>query len=155
MKSGFAICNRAICNAGIIKVGWPVAEMLFILKQDPLLRRKPDLAFVSAERWPTDEPAPAEAAGRVVPDLADEIVSPTDLFPDLMSKIEQDFAAGVRLVWVIHPAFRKVHVYQSPKAVAILDQSDTLDGGDEIAGFVMPLIRIFPAPRQAPTPPNP
>ena len=74
------------------------------------------MAFVSRERWPADSPADREAAWDVIPDLAVEITSPTDLIDDLMDKIDEYFA-GVRLVWVIYPKQRKVYAYQSPTSV--------------------------------------
>ncbi len=118
-------------------------EALFLLDDSRRLRRRPDLAFISTERWPLDKPAPSEAAWDVIPDLAIEIISPTDMIDDLMSKIEEYFAVGVRLVWVIHPKYRKLYAYQSPTNVQILDQNDTLSGGEMISGFSMPLSKIF------------
>lgn len=133
------------------EVGQMIVEMIFELRDDPRLRRRPDVAFVSSRLWPVDEPAPDGAVWDVVPELAVEIVSPTDLVDDLMSKVEEYFAVGVREVWVIHPKYRKLYVYQSPKSVLVLDQHDTLNGGDIIPGFVMPLSKIFKIPANPPT----
>ena len=134
------------------QLGKMYEEMLFILEEEPRLRRRPDLAFVSAERWPVSRPAPAVAAWNVVPNLAVEIVSPTDPIEDLMSKIEEYFRAGVRLVWVIHPSVRKLYAYQSPKSVQILDAGDVVGGGEVLPGFEMPLSRIFVADQPEPGP---
>ncbi len=90
-------------------LGEVVEEMLFILKQKPRLRRRPDVAFVSRERWSADRPMDRDAAWDVIPDIAVEITSPTDMIDDLMSKIEEYFTAGVRLVWIIYPKHQKVY----------------------------------------------
>jgi len=129
-------------NAGK-QLGKMYEEMLFVLKAHPRLRRRPDLAFVSAERWPVNKPAPPGAAWDVVPDLVVEIISPTDHVDDLMSKIEEYFAAGVRLVWVVYPSVRKLYAYETPNSIQILDAGDTLSGGEILVGFQMPLSRIF------------
>ncbi len=66
-----------IFNAGK-QLGKKYEEMLFILADEPRLRRRPDLAFVTAERWPGDKPAPSSAGWNVIPDLAVEVIGPTD-----------------------------------------------------------------------------
>jgi Uma2 family endonuclease len=134
------------------ELGEAVIEVLFILKSSPMLRRRPDLAFVSQERWPAARPMDREAAWDVIPDLAVEITSPTDLIDDLMDKIEEYFAAGVRLVWVIYPKQRKLYAYQSPTSVRILREGDELDGGAVLPGFRVSLTSLFELERGGPTP---
>jgi Uma2 family endonuclease len=125
------------------QLGEVVIEALFILNDAPMLRRRPDVAFASRERWPADSPADRETAWDVIPDLAVEITSPTDLIDDLMDKIEEYFAAGVRLVWVIYPKQRKLYAYQSPTSLRILGAGDELDGGSVLPGFRLPLTPLF------------
>ncbi len=125
------------------QIGQMIVEMIFDLQSNPRLRRRPDVAFVSAQRWPIDKPAPSEAAWDIVPDLAVEIISPTDLINDLMKKIEEYFAAGVRLVWVVYPKYRKIYVYKSLTSIIVLDQNGTLDGGEIIPGFAIQVDKIF------------
>jgi Uma2 family endonuclease len=59
------------------RAGAVVIEMLFILDRQADLRRRPDVAFVSAERWPLDREPPYDTDWDVVPDLAVEVVSPS------------------------------------------------------------------------------
>jgi Uma2 family endonuclease len=123
-------------------------EFLFRL---PLLgattrNRRPDIAFVSLERVPINQlPSTRDNAWSVVPDLAVEVISPSDLSEDQLEKVLEYFAAGVRLVWVVYPTLGNLHVYSSPKAVQILDPVDTLDGGTVLPGFSMPLDLSFDA----------
>src|SRR5690606_11064349 len=67
--------------------GTVVSEMLFTLRRSPLLRRRPDVAFVSAGRWPLDRPVPRGNGWEVIPDLAVEVVSPTDPFEDVLDRV--------------------------------------------------------------------
>ena len=134
------------------RFGEVVIEALFILGESPMLRRRPDVAFVSQERWPADRSMDREAAWNVIPDLAVEITSPTDLIDDLMDKVEEYFIAGVRLVWVIYPKQRRIYAYQSSKSVMILGAGDELDGGNVLPGFRIPLTPFFELRGGEPTP---
>src|SRR5207248_1455473 len=71
------------------KLGRAVTELLFIFDEQEDERRRPDVAFVSAERWPLDRPLPEAGDWAVVPDLAVEVVSPTDRYEDVASKLEE------------------------------------------------------------------
>jgi Uma2 family endonuclease len=120
---------------------WVVGEMLFHLADD-LPERRPDVAYVSAERWP-HRFIPRTRAWWVVPDLAVEVVSETNIAEEIQIKLHEYFRAGVRLVWVIYPEPACVYVYESPKAVKVLDRGDTLEGGQVLPGFTLPLDKLF------------
>ncbi len=126
--------------------GQLVHEVLFLLPlaKDANRKRRPDIAFVSAERWPIDHPAsPRQDAWDVVPDLAVEVVSPTDIAEDLLGKVKEYFQAGVRLVWVVYPIQRCVQVYEAWNRINVLTESDHLDGGEVLPGFRRTLDRLF------------
>ena len=130
-------------HAHVNQLGRVITENLFILERSPRLWRKPDVAFVSRERWPLTRQVPDEAAWDVIPDLAVEVVSPNDQIHDLMDKVEDYFRVGVRLLWVVYPRHHKVYVYESPETVQILGLADTLDGGNMLPGFRLPLTSVF------------
>ena len=114
------------------------------LPEDANRKRRPDVAFVSVDRWPLDRPmSPTEEAWDVVPDLAVEVASPTDLAEFLLRKVAEYFRAGVRLVWVVYPLTRCIHVYQSWNRIQVVTESDTLDGGTVLPGFRLALDRLF------------
>src|SRR5438874_1075007 len=69
------------------RLGRAVVEMLFDLRPAVDRQRRPDVAFVSAERWPIGRRAPRVAAWAVVPDLAVEVVSPTNTVTGVMTKL--------------------------------------------------------------------
>jgi len=126
------------------KLGLAVSEVLFVLNAQRNLRRRPDVAFVSYARWPTSIMA-RESAWNVVPDLAVEVVSPTNLAEEIDSKITDYFQSGVRLVWVFYPDSGRVYVYQSPTQVSIVERTDTLDGGEVLPGLRLPMAQLYEA----------
>ena len=133
-------------------LGTVVLEMLFILDPERDLRRRPDIAFVSSERWPLGQEIPETGDWAVIPDLAVEVVSPNDLFKDVFAKMREYFQMGVRQVWIILPEEKEVYVYNSQKDVRILGSSDQLDGGTLLPGFRLPVGTLFTreVPEQTP-----
>src|SRR5207248_11543481 len=126
-------------------IGWPLSEMLFRLPLHGSRNRRPDVAFVSFERWPKNRPIPPrDNAWEVVPDLAVEVISPHDLADEVIQKLTEYFQAGVRLVWIIYPQQRLVYVYDSPTRVRGLSQADDVDGGSVLPGFRVSLANLFP-----------
>jgi Uma2 family endonuclease len=128
-------------------LGTVVTEMMFRLKEGKPQRR-PDVAFVSAERWPVDEDIPAGEAWLVVPNLAVEVVSPSNTFVEIDQKILEYFDAGVKAVWVIATETRRVHVYDSPNQSHVLGVDETLLGDPVLPGFKLPLHELFPGRRK-------
>ena len=109
--------------------------------------RMPDIAFVSMTRIPPEgEP---RSKWLIAPDLAVEIISPTDAVDDTTRKIREYFAAGVRQVWQISAEFRTVMVYRSPTDIKLLTEEDTLTCDELLPGFALPLRDVFTLPRPA------
>ena len=106
--------------------GQAVNEMVFILDTKRDLRRRPDVAFVSASTWPLDRLPPWETDWPIVPELAVEIISPGNSMSKMMRKVAEYFRYGVSEVWLALPEERSVHCYSGPKSVRILDASDAL-----------------------------
>jgi Uma2 family endonuclease len=106
--------------------------------------RRPDLAFVSSDRWPIDRPRSLrDNAWDVVPDLAVEVTSPTDFAREQLQKVAEYFQAGVRLVWVVYPEMRCIHVYEAWNRIRVVTEKETLDGGVVLPGFRFPLDGLF------------
>ena len=135
---------RHLGNFTVAGLGRAVTEMLFHLPAPIERDRRPDIAFVSYERWAKNRPIPSSGnAWDVVPNLATEVVSPTDSVEELEQKIAEYFRAGVQLVWVVHPTRSKIHVYQSPTQISVLSRDDILDGGAVVPGFRLALSELF------------
>ena len=107
------------------------------------LQRRPDLAFVSYERWAHDRAIPAEPAWEVVPNLAIEVISPKNFANDVVQKIEDYFVSGVERVWVIYPLVAKVYDYESPSSVRILAPKDLMQAEAVLPGLEIPLTDLF------------
>lgn len=123
--------------------GRAAAELLFILRAEPALQRRPDVAFVSYGRWPADRRVPRTNAWDVVPNLAVEVVSQSNTADDIPTRVREYFEAGVELVWILFPVESLVYVYDSPLAVRVLTRNDTIDGGKVLPGFQLPLASLF------------
>ena len=123
-------------------IGLVVTEMLFTLDENRRLRRRPDTAFVSYARWP-EASVPHAESWNVVPDLAVEVVSPSNTAEEIDAKIVDYFAAGVKLLWFIFPDTGRVHVYTSANESRILERSETLTGGEVLQGFELPIEKLF------------
>lgn len=122
-------------------IGRVYVETTFRLAQDPDTVRAPDVAFVRADRLP-----PPEARERYLPrapDLAIEVLSPSDRAGDVTEKVIEYLDAGTRLVWVVHPRRRTVTVYFPDRTARVLREGDDLDGGDALPGFRLAVADIF------------
>ena len=107
------------------------AEAGFKLSEYTL--RVPDVSFVSKERRAaTGSPVGFWPGG---PDLAVEVVSPSDSASDLYKKIQQYFEAGTRMVWVLYPQLQQVHFYRGPKQMRVLEAHESISGEDVLPGF--------------------
>jgi len=121
------------------------AETGFMLERNPVGRdtvRALDIAFLSSETVPAVLP---DQLVDVAPDLAVEVISPSNEAADIHHKIRQLLAAGTTLVWIVYPRTRTVEVHTRSGA-ATLESDDILSGGDVLPGFEIPVREIFPAP---------
>ena len=125
------------------QLGRAVQEMLFDLTVATGRKRRPDVAFVSIDRWPLTRRIPRIEAWEVVPNLAVEVVSPTDSFDYIVDKVAEYFHAGVERVWVVFPSQEQVYVYDSPTSVRILTRTDELSGDPKLPHFRLPLVELF------------
>ena len=113
-----------------------IAETTFQLDDRAV---KPDIAFVSTDRLPENR----EKASPVPPDLAVEVVSPSDKHYDVTEKALAYLRSGTRLVWVIEPVAKTVMVYRSETDFTVLNCEDTLTGEDVVEGFAGPVAQLF------------
>ena len=104
-------------------------------------RYAPDVAFIS---WESQSELPARGYNPNPPDLAVEVVSPSDdTDPPLSIKIGNYLAAGT-IVWVVYPDKKEVTVYVPGEPVKVLKEDDMLDGGVVLPGFQIVVKDFFP-----------
>lgn len=100
---------------------------------------KPDVAFVSTARLDVDE----DEKFPIPPDLAIEVVSPTDVHYRIVRKAFDYLAAGTHLVWVLDPVAKAVTVYRSESDIETLTRETTLTGEDVAPGFACSVGQLF------------
>lgn len=113
----------------------------YILNEHTIV--KPDASFISFERVPV-----LPDYFHMAPDIAVEVVSPSNTERDIRHKMELYITHGTRLVWVIYVEEQTAYVYRSEPDgtinLRILNNTDTLEGGDVLAGFQVHIARLFP-----------
>ena len=136
-----------------------IAEMVIYLKANPIgflypessfqignQERIPDLAYISAERIPPEgEP---ETKWLIVPDLAVEVVSPTDYYEKVHAKAMEYLTAGVNVVWIVSPENQTITVYRSATNIMAFPPESELTCEDLFPGFRCKLSEIFKSPKQ-------
>ena len=119
----------------------PTAETGFLLASDPDLVRVPDVAFIRRER--------EEAVGVMdgffpgPPDLAIEVISPHDRYSEVEEKVTDWLEAGTLMVVVVDPRRRTASVRLPGQAAVTLTELDTLNGGDVVPAWSLPVADIF------------
>ncbi len=115
------------------------SDNLFVL--GPTIKRAPDLSFILAERASKIDPA-KDVPG--APDLAIEVLSPSDKAAAMRRKVKQYFAAGCELVWLVYPASQEVEVWESASGpVRVLGEDETLEATNLLPGFRLPVSALF------------
>jgi Uma2 family endonuclease len=109
------------------------AETGFILSRKPDVVLAPDVSFVRADRITVELDEDGFLA--LAPDLAVEVISPSQRAGKIRAKAQRYLDAGVPLLVLIYPRRRRVTVYRGHDAVEELDETGVLDGGDVLPGF--------------------
>jgi Uma2 family endonuclease len=131
------LANHAVANR-LGKVY--AAETGFLLRRGPDHVRAPDVAFVRTERVPK-EVRRGFFDGR--PDLAVEVVSPSDPLSDVAAKVDDWLAAGAVSVWVVDPPNRTIAVYRQANQVLRYRDADELRVEPCLPGLVVQLADVF------------
>jgi Uma2 family endonuclease len=106
--------------------------------------RLPDVSFVRWEKLP-GRCYPNEPIPYLVPDLAIEVLSEGNTRGEMQRKRREYFLAGTSLVWLVDLNKRTVTVFTPTTAEdgVTLTEADTLDGGDVLPGFRLPVATVF------------
>jgi Uma2 family endonuclease len=123
---------------GLVEMGYPIPP-----KNNEL---KPDFSIVSFQSWPHDLELPIGGTMPVIPELAVEVISPSNYQDDNDEKIEEYFGAGVKEVWVVSTKIRRITQYTSLTDVARHGVSDVLTS-ELLPGYDLPVTQLFPAKR--------
>ena len=134
--TGYALTHYARSNRyGVIRTGEPG----YRLDRDPDTVRAPDVAWFAPGRLPRGTRGYPEIA----PDLAVEIKSPGNSWPEMTAKAYMWLCYGSQQVWLGDPETVSVRIYRPNAAPVILGQDDLIDGGDLLPGFSIPVRDLF------------
>ncbi|HEY8056653.1 MAG TPA: Uma2 family endonuclease [Terriglobales bacterium] len=106
--------------------------------------RIPDLAYLRADQI---SGLNLHERATCAPDLAVEVVSPSNQAADLAVKVQQYLKAGSRQVWVLYPDARQVYLYAPGKTVEIREDGQKLEAPDLLPGWSVGLTELFNAGR--------
>ena len=138
---------RLIGNFVVVKKLGIVAGADGLIRLSPGLIRIPDVAFYSFQRLPHGK-IPSSPIADLVPDLAIEILSPSNTREEMNQKLHDYFDHGVRLVWYVQPADRTVTVFEHPESASTLTEDDLLTGGVVLSGFQLLIRELFCEPQR-------
>jgi Uma2 family endonuclease len=117
------------------------AETGFIITTNPDTVRAPDIGFVRQDRIQATGITKKYWPG--APDLAVEVISPSDTVYEVDDKVQGWLAAGAGLVWVVNPRRRTVTVHRPTGAPIVLTINDLLDGEQVVPGFSIRVADLF------------
>lgn len=100
----------------------------------------PDIGFISKARM---SPTPVPGFVNGAPDLAVEVLSPSDRMGKVMQKVQLYLQHGASMVWVVDPEEQTI-IQFTPDGIRLYGVTDSLDGGDVLPGFSLPLRELFP-----------
>jgi Uma2 family endonuclease len=119
------------------------ADTTYILEEDEhgiQLMRLPDVSFVAAHRVKTHE---RETYYHLAPDLAIEIISPSERAVAVRAKLKDYLRTGVRQVWHIYPDTQEVIIHLPDGIMRTYATGQSIPGADVLSGFVLPVADIF------------
>jgi Uma2 family endonuclease len=117
------------------KLGTVVAEQSFHLFGNTV--RVPDIAFVRSERT-----LPLDKLPDGAPDLAVEVISPSNTPREMDQRISDYFAGGCRRVWLVYPEHGEVYIYGSA-GITRRQGDDLLEDSELFPGFSTKAAALF------------
>lgn len=114
------------------------AETAFWLT--PTMLRVPDVAYIANPPPPDEEP---EGFPEGAPDLAVEVISPSERAKDVEEKVALYLTAGARQVWTVYPETKTIVVHTPDDTARRYRPGATLPGGDLLPGLTLIVTDIF------------
>ena len=118
----------------------------FYPQDDRMTLLAPDLAFIGKARQPDPD---TETYIGFMPDLAVEIMSPSNTLTELREKAAIYLSNGTRLVWIVIPAQKRVEVCrlddEEQLKIESVGKDEKLRGEDVLPGFELELRQLFSA----------
>jgi Uma2 family endonuclease len=140
-----ATCSRTDRKLGAFIDGGPGGVLVcndtgFITERAPDSVRGPDLSYWTKERLQEIPVGYIEIA----PDMLVEVLSPSNTSKQIRAKLQEYFARGVRLAWVIAPEDRTLTIYRTLDEGRVLHENATVTGEDVLPGFTCRVSDLLP-----------
>lgn len=120
--------------------GYAGVEVAFLLAQNPNLLRLPDVCYIAPEKLQGGIP---EKYWETAPDLAVEVISPSETWEDIQDKVEEYLAAGSQMVWTVHPRSKRVVVHTADALARTYKGDERLEFPDLLPGFSCMVSELF------------
>lgn len=118
-----------------LDLGIVLSEQAFILSEDTV--RIPDVAFIAKGRLEDLRELPEGG-----PDLAVEVISPSNTLREMDQKVSDYFAAGCKRVWIVHPDERELYIH-GLRGVTRRKAEETLEEPELLPGFSVKVASLF------------
>ena len=142
-KVGAKVSSRLVAYSEAGGGGDVLQEQSFqCFPHDDDLVRRPDVAFIAAARVPACLP---RGHVRFAPDLAVEVISPTNTVLEMDEKLADYWSAGVPMVWIVNPDARLVRVHRPRQPILEYSGDDVLLGDPVLPGFAVAVREFWPA----------
>jgi len=112
-----------------------------IFANDPTRVRKASGSFIARGKLPDEKPFRGHS--KIPPDLAFEVVSPNDGAEEINERVVDFLGAGVRLLWVVNPSTRMIHVFRPGGGAALRSAAEELSGEEVVPGFSCRVADVF------------
>lgn len=121
--------------------GFAGVEAGFTLKHKPDTLRAPDVAYVRAERIASGRVP--EGFWSIAPDLAVEVISPSETADEIREKVRDFLAAGTPLVWIVYPRTQEVVAHTPDGLARTYSEEDALEHPNVLPGFSCKVTELF------------
>lgn len=120
------------------------------IRLQPGLVRLGSVFFISWDQMPGHK-IPDDPISDMVPELVGEMLSPWTTRVEMHRKRREFFAAGTKLFWLLDLEKETIEVF-TPQHHRRLQSGDTLDAGDLLPGFRVPVAEVFEYPQRPENP---
>lgn len=118
-------------------------DTTFILEGDAthiITARMPDVAFVARDRLKTQD---RDEFYVQAPNLAIEIISPSERVGEIEAKLQDYLKAGVQQIWQVYPDAKRVMIFTPHQATRIYEAGQVISGGELLSGFEIAVDETF------------
>ena len=122
-------------------IGRGGVETGYRVRQNPDTVRGPDVSFNLHSRESGEGPSIGFVSG--APDIAIEVISPSNTTADMEQKIQEYISAGSQRVWTVYPSTRSVTVHRADGTTVAYTGDDVISDEELLPDFSLPLSDIF------------